>query len=77
MKWLINKFKSFSLMTQAGLEALYSVAFFAMVANAIAYKWDEVPMVVLFVLVGVGALWFHIYDVVDKLKKDSEIKKTK
>lgn len=75
MNWLINKFKSFSLMTQAALEVFYSIAFLALTANAIAYAWGEVPMVVLFVLVGGGTLWYHINDIVKKIKKDGEVKK--
>lgn len=75
MNWLINKFKSFSLMTQAALEVFYSIAFLALTANAIAYAWGEVPMVVLFVLAGGGTLWYHINDIVKKIKKDGEVKK--
>lgn len=77
MNWLINKFKSFSLMTQAALEIFYSIAFLALTANAIAYAWGEIPMVVLFVLVGGGTLWYHVDDIVKKIKKDGEVKNKK
>lgn len=77
MNWFINKFKSFNLMTQAALEIFYSIAFLALTANAIASAWNETPMVILFVLVGGGTLWYHIYDIVKKIKKDSEVKNKK
>lgn len=73
MNWFINKFKSFSLTTQAALEVFYSIAFIALMANAIAYAWNEIPMVVLFVLLGTGTLWYHINDIVKKIKKDNII----
>lgn len=69
MNWFINKFKSFNLMTQAALEIFYSIAFLALTANAIAYAWGEIPMVVLFVLVGGGTLWYHVNDIVKKNKE--------
>lgn len=77
MNWFINKFKSFNLMTQAALEIFYSIAFLALTANAIAYAWGEVPMIVLFVLVGGGTLWYHIDDIVKKIKKDGGVKNKK
>ena len=77
MNWFINKFKSFNLMTQAALEIFYSIAFLALTANAIAFAWDETTMVILFVLVGGGTLWYHINDIVKKIKKDGEVKNKK
>jgi hypothetical protein len=77
MNWFINKFKSFNLITQAALEVFYSIAFLALTANAMAYAWGEVPMVLLFALVGGGTLWYHIDDIVKKIKRDGEVKNKK
>lgn len=77
MNWFINKFKSLSLMTQAAFEIFYCILFIALVSNAIASAWNETPMAILFVLVGGGTLWYHINDIVKKIKKDGEVKNKK
>lgn len=73
MNWFINKFKSSSLMTQAAFEIFYCILFIALVSNAIAYSWNEIPMIVIFTLIGAGTLWYHIYDIIKKIKNDNKI----
>lgn len=51
----------------------YCIIFVAVFANAIAYAHSEIPMVILFSLIGVGTLWYHIYDIIKKIKNDNKI----
>lgn len=75
MNWLINKFKSFSLMTQAALEIFYVILLIMLFSNAIAYTWLETPIVILFFIIAIGNLWFLIHDIVYKIKNsDKDVK---
>lgn len=75
MNWLINKFKSFSLMTQAALEIFYVILLIMLFSNAIAYAWLEAPIVILFFIMAIGNLWFLIHDIVYKIKNsDKDVK---
>lgn len=77
MNWLINKFKSFSLTTQAAFEGLYSILFLMMYCNAIAYSINEITIAIIISILSVGTLWYYIYDIVKKIKESGKVKSKK
>lgn len=73
INWIINKFKSFNLMTQAALEAFYTILLFVIIVNAMVSMWSEIPMFIMASIIGLSTIVYHVYDIVIKIKKDNKI----